>query len=82
MIIIYQQRLSLSSSTGLAFASAPQSAPGTNVRPLPNTFAAVRSLELTYRQQHPRPHIQLNFLAHLKSLGRSTIPLYNPHRTR
>jgi len=44
MIISYQQRLSLSSSTGFAFASAPQSAPDTGVRPLPNAFAAARAL--------------------------------------
>jgi hypothetical protein len=86
MIILYQQRLSLSGSTDLAFRSAPQSAPKTDVRPLPNALVAARSLsralELTLPTANPRAHLKPNFLVHLKSFGPSPIPLYNPHRTR
>ena len=85
MIISYQQ-LSLSGSSRLTFGSAPQSAPGTDLRPLLITFAAAplyrALLNSLYRQQNPRAHIQLNSLVQLKSFGRTAFPLYNPHRTR
>ena len=85
-MICCQHRLSLPCAPGPHLGSLAQSAPGTDLRPLPNSFAAVRSLlpalELTHRQQHPHAHIQLNFLVYFKSFGRSAIPLYNPHRTR